>query len=205
MALSVLQRRLSGVVVRVGVKRGLIAAVVAVAAVATMAEASSSGTSDSGGGDSSASAPAGDNSGGDATEAPADGVGIGQPAADGQFTFTVKEVKCGVKKVGPDMFEEKAQGQFCLVTMDVENTGDSAQLFDASSQSGTTDTGAQVEADGAASIMANTDSQSFLEQINPGNTLKDVVVVYDIAPDQTLKTLILHDSAFSGGVTVNVG
>lgn len=195
---------LSGVVMRTGVQRGLIAGVIALAAIATMAEASSSGTSDSGSGASSAAATDG------SAEQPADGggeggVGIGQPAADGQFTFTVNNVKCGVKKVGPDMLEEKAQGQFCLVTMDVKNTGDSAQTFDASSQSGTTDTGVQVEADSAASIMANTDSQSFLEQINPGNTLKGVVVVYDIAPDQTLKTLILHDSPFSGGVTVNVG
>lgn len=31
------------------------------------------------------------------------------------------------------MLEEKAQGQFCLVTMDVKNTGDSAQTFDAQS------------------------------------------------------------------------
>lgn len=194
---------------RTGVKRGLIAGVVALAAVATMAESSSSGTSDSAGSESSAASEPSDTSGGESSpaEEPAEdagGVGVGEPAADGQFTFTVKDVKCGVKQVGPDMLEEKAQGQFCLVTMDVANTGDSAQIFDAGSQMGTTDTGAEVEADGTASLMANSEADSFLEEINPGNTLKSVVVVYDIAPDQKLQTVILHDSPFSGGVTVSV-
>jgi hypothetical protein len=130
--------------------------------------------------------------------------GIGDPAADGKFTFTVSKVKCGVDEVGSEFLSEKAQGQFCLVTMNVENTGDEAQTFDAGSQKGLTNTGAEVEADGTASLYANDDADTFLANINPGNSIKNVVVVYDIAPDQTLDAVILFDSFFSGGVTVSL-
>lgn len=130
--------------------------------------------------------------------------GIGDPTADGKFTFTVSQVECGVEEVGSEFLSETAQGQFCLVTMTVENTGDEAQTFDAGSQKGLTNTGAEVEADSTASLYANDDADTFLANINPGNSIKDVVVVYDIAPDQTLDAVILFDSFFSGGVTVSL-
>lgn len=198
-------------------KKGLIIGIVAaIAVLAVIVEVASSG-----GGDdatettSAASAPAAA-SAAPAEEAPAEeapaeeapaeeaGLGIGDPAADGKFTFTVKKVKCGVKKVGSEFLNEKAQGQFCLVTMNVQNTGDEAQIFDAGSQKGITNTGAEVEADGTASTYANEDGVSFLEEINPGNGLENVVVVYDIAKDQTLDAVVLFDSMFSGGVTVSL-
>lgn len=140
-----------------------------------------------------------------AEEAPGDDTpGIGTAAADGQFTFTVSAVKCGVKKVGSQFLSEKAQGQFCLVTMTVENTGDETQMFDASSQKGVTNTGAEVDSNSAASLLANENQDSFLENINPGNAITDVVIVFDIAKNQTLDAVILHDSPFSGGVTVSL-
>jgi hypothetical protein len=125
--------------------------------------------------------------------------GIGDPAADGKFTFTVSQVECGVEEVGSEFLSETAQGQFCLVTMT-----DEAQTFDAGSQKGLTNTGAEVEADSTASLYANDDADTFLANINPGNSIKDVVVVYDIAPDQTLDAVILFDSFFSGGVMVSL-
>lgn len=107
-----------------------------------------------------------------------------------------------MKKVGDDFLNEKAQGQFCLVTMTVKNIGDESQLFDAGSQKGITNTGATVDADGTASMYANEDAQTFLNEINPGNSIEDVVVVYDIAKDQELTALELHDSMFSDGILV---
>jgi hypothetical protein len=60
--------------------------------------------------------------------------GIGDPAADGQFTFTVNDFECGLNKVGHGLLAEKAQGHFCVARMSVKNTGDVAQTLDASSQ-----------------------------------------------------------------------
>ncbi len=90
------------------------------------------------------------------------------------------------------------------MTLNVKNTGDEAQSFDAGSQKGIVNTGAEVDADGVASLYAAKGSNTFLESINPGNGLKGVVVVYDIAEDQTLDAVILHDSIFSDGVTVSL-
>lgn len=175
-------------------KKAAIVCVAALAAVATLAEASSSGDANT------STAASADPSSDAALPEP----GIGDEARDGKFGFTVTKVKCGVKKVGTELLNEKAQGQFCLVTMTITNVGDEAQTFDAGSQKARTSSGATVNASTAASIYANEESNVFLEQINPGNSLVDVVVAYDIAKDQDLVKLELHDSIFSDGVLVSV-
>ena len=184
-------------------RRLIIASAAAVGLVAVLASGSTSGdsSSSSGGSDQSTSSEGAESSDG-AGEAGA--AAIGDAVRDGKFEFVVKSVECGVKKVGSEFLEEKAQGQFCLVDMSVTNIGDEAQLFDAGSQKGTTDSGATVDADSAAALVIPENENSFLEEINPGNSI-NVVVVYDIAKDQKLTTLELHDSLFSDGVTVSVG
>jgi hypothetical protein len=47
------------------------------------------------------------------------------------------------------------------------------------------------------------ESQSLYEEINPGNTLTGTVV-FDIPVDAVPAALELHDSKFSGGVTVDL-
>jgi len=191
-----------------GLKKAAIAAVAAVAVFATMGEGSSSGDSDSGSEESTSQEESDSGDEAEEEEAPEEEVvsefGIGDPARDGKFEFVVSGVECGVDQVGDEFLNEEAQGQFCLVTMSVTNIGDEAQLFDASSQKGLTDTGATVDANSAASLYANEGGESFLEDINPGNTISDVIVVYDIAPDQTLEAVELHDSFLSDGVIVSV-
>jgi hypothetical protein len=88
--------------------------------------------------------------------------------------------------------------------MTVKNIGSSSQMFDASSQIGIDASGNQISADSIASIAANKGgTQTFLQDINPGNQVTGVVV-YDIPKNQTLTKLELHDSMFSNGVTVNL-
>lgn len=191
-----------------GIKKVAIAAVAVVAVFATMGEGSSSGDSDSGS-DESTSQEESDSEDTVEEEEPSEEeasseFGIGDPARDGKFEFVVSGVECGVEEVGDEFLNETAQGQFCLVTMSVTNIGDESQFFDAGSQKGLTDTGATVDASGTASLYANEEGGSFLEDINPGNTISDVVVVYDIAPDQSLEAVELHDSMFSDGVIVSV-
>lgn len=181
-------------------RRIAIAVVAAVGLVAVLASGSSSGDSSQ---TSSDASPSSEESAEAATGGEEAAAGIGAPVRDGKFEFVVKGVECGVKKVGSEFLEEKAQGQFCLVEMTVTNIGDESQLFDAGTQKGTTDTGATVDADGSAALVIPENENSFLEEINPGNTI-DVVVVYDIAKDQELTAVVLYDSLFSGGVTVSL-
>jgi len=129
---------------------------------------------------------------------------VGEAVRDGKFEFTVKSVKCGVDKVGSDYTEEKAQGQFCLVSVKVKNIGDEARYFSDSDQKAYDAAGTKYSADTGAGIYANSDADTFLNQINPGNQISGVVV-FDIPKDVSLTTVELHGSAFSGGVTVSLG
>jgi hypothetical protein len=115
------------------------------------------------------------------TTAPAPPVlpGIGDTVSAGDWAFSVTSLKCGVKKVGDDFLGKKAQGQFCLLRMKVTNNGDTAETLMGSNQKLLDDKGRTFSSDDEASIYADSDASLFSEEINPGNTLKGVVV-FDI-------------------------
>jgi hypothetical protein len=142
-----------------------------------------------------------------APEQPAEkAAGIGDAVRDGNFEFTVKSVKCGVAQVGENEFlREKAQGQFCLATVTVKNVKNEPQtLFDSNQKAFVGEAEYAVSSEGglAANMDANGDSTSvWLQEINPGNSVTGVFV-WDIPAGKKLTKLELHDSAFSGGVTV---
>lgn len=155
---------------------------------------------------SSASSSADDtSSSADASESsePPAAATIGTPVRDGRFEFTVTSVEPGIEHLGTDAFGVDAQGQFLLVHLTVANIGDQAQYFDGSSQKLTDTEGRTHSADGAAAIYLD-DSHSFLNQINPGNTVEGIVV-FDIPEDAVPASIELHDSAWSGGVSVTLG
>ena len=122
-------------------------------------------------------------------------------ARDGKFEFIVKSSKCGVTKVGTDLLGTRAQGQFCLVTVNVKNIGKESQMFDGSSQKAYAADGTEYSADSGAALYANKNAETFVNDINPGNQVTGVVV-FDIPKGAKLAKLELHDSPFSGGVTV---
>lgn len=130
------------------------------------------------------------------------GPGIGEEAADGEFTFVVTQVEPGVTRIGNEYLSQEPQGQYVLVHVTVTNTGTEARYFDSSSQKAQDTEGRTHSADSSAGIYLD-DSNSFLNQINPGNQVAGVVV-FDIPVNATLATVDLHDSAFSGGVTVRL-
>jgi hypothetical protein len=135
---------------------------------------------------------------------PANEAAMGSPVRDGKFEFVVQQVECGKAQVGTEPLVQKAQGQFCLVTMSIKNISDAPQTFSDSSQKAFNASGAEYKPDSGASLYANRDQQVWLNAINPGNTLTGTVV-FDIAKDAAIVRLELHDSPFSGGVKVKVG
>jgi hypothetical protein len=128
---------------------------------------------------------------------------IGQPVRDGKFEFVVKKVRCGVDRVGDQYLNEKAQGQFCLVTLTVRNIGDEPQTLSDFDQRGHDSKGREYKPDTEAGIYANEDTEVWLNEINPGNKITGVIV-FDIPDGTKLTTLELHDSGFSGGVEVSL-
>ncbi|HEY6117069.1 MAG TPA: DUF4352 domain-containing protein [Candidatus Dormibacteraeota bacterium] len=125
---------------------------------------------------------------------------MGKPAKDGKFEFTVTKMKCGVDSVGPDGFGQKAQGEFCLVSVNVKNVGTTAELFNDSSQQATA--GANTySVDSGAGVYANEESSTFLQDINPGNTVKGDLV-FDVPKGTKLESVVLHESMFTAGIKV---
>ncbi|MBU5421488.1 DUF4352 domain-containing protein [Cellulomonas hominis] len=135
-------------------------------------------------------------------EAPA-APGIGTAVQDGKFEFTVTSVEPGVARVGNDVLGQDAQGQYVLVHLTVTNVGTEAQYFYDGSQKAFDAQDREFSADSTAAVYLG-DGSTFLDQINPGNTVSGTVV-FDVPADTTLTRLELHDSPFSGGVEVALG
>ncbi|HLS39845.1 MAG TPA: DUF4352 domain-containing protein [Ornithinicoccus sp.] len=151
-----------------------------------------------GGGDGAAQ----DAGAGDAGKAQADGApGLGTPVRDGKFEFVVTEVETGLTSIGEGITREEPQGQFVLVHLSVTNIGDEAQSFFDGNQKLVDDRGRTHETSSAAMWLE--DNDLWVNDINPGNTVEGVLL-FDIPEDATPAQLELHDSAFSGGVTVDL-
>jgi hypothetical protein len=131
-------------------------------------------------------------------------VGLGKPARDGNFQFTVKKVQCGLGRAGTNPYvTKKAQGQFCVVTMTVENVKSEPQMLSDVEQKAFVG-GASYDADSEAGLYLNGNENSvWLNTINPGNAVTGRIV-FDIPRGAKLTRLELHDSAFSGGVAVTL-
>jgi hypothetical protein len=126
---------------------------------------------------------------------------IGQPVKDGSFTFVVHSVKCGLTTSGGSLPSEP-QGEFCAVNLTVTNHGNKAQPFSALEVKGFIGA-SKYEADPGASVLANPSTDTFLNSINPGNSIK-AIVLFDVPAGTQLDTVELHDSLFSAGTSVSV-
>lgn len=138
-----------------------------------------------------------------ATTKAAPAPGLKTPVRDGKFQFVVNSVKTGVATIGDSGFDMKAQGQFVLISVSVTNIGNESQLFDASNQVLLDASGKQYSASSEAAIYLPSAQQAFLEDINPGNSVTGTLV-YDVPKTMVPAAIELHDSMFSGGVTVRL-
>lgn len=136
------------------------------------------------------------------TEADTPTAGLNTPVRDGKFEFVVKTVQPGLTEVGDNPYlREKAQGQFVIVTLSVQNIGDRAQGFSPSNQKLIDAQGRSFESDSSAQIALGDSEIPVWDDINPGNAV-DVSLVYDMPAGAVPARIELHDSMFSGGVTV---
>jgi hypothetical protein len=126
---------------------------------------------------------------------------MGKASTDGKFQFTVTDMKCGLKKVGTEFLNTTAQGAFCQIDVTVKNVGTSAEIFDGGSQKALDAKGTEFSYDSEASLYVNDQNQTFLEQINPGNTVKGKLM-FDVPEGTKLTAVVLHESMFSAGVNI---
>ncbi len=139
----------------------------------------------------------------EAAKAPAEKTaGIGDKVRDGKFEFVVTGMDCSKTKIGSQYLNTRAQGKFCIVSVSVTNIGDEAQMFTGAEQlayAGKT----EFKNDSEAELYANEDSQTFLEEINPGNSVKGKLI-FDVPKATKLTEIELHDSFLSGGIRVSL-
>lgn len=115
-------------------------------------------------------------------------------------------MKCGETSIGDSYgtVMATAQGQFCRLNITAKNIGDKSQSLDDSSQFVYNATGSKYSTDTSADIWAQvTSNDPWGTDINPGNVMT-ADILFDVPAGVTPTTAELHDSAFSGGVKVNL-
>lgn len=128
---------------------------------------------------------------------------IGTPVRDGKFEFTVDKVENRGAKMGTGPLATTAQGKYVLVLVDVKNIGDEPAMLDASSQTLYDAQGRKFQAVTEFGALPDA-GKVFLKNINPGNTVTDAPLLFDVPKDVTLDHIELHDSMFSGGASVSL-
>jgi len=128
--------------------------------------------------------------------------GIGAKVRDGKFEFTVTGIT-HAKSVGdPSGLGQTAQGKYTILHVTVTNISNVSQVLDDSSQNVYDSRGRQYTADSTADIYIS-GNDVFFTTINPGNTVHGEIA-FDLPRGDSAVRAVLHDSAFSGGVTVTL-
>jgi hypothetical protein len=129
---------------------------------------------------------------------PPQAASIGTPVRDGKFEFIVTSVDRSKTAGNPsnDFEQSTAQGEYINVHLSVKNIGNEAQSYFAQNQKLIV---GGKKFDAASILGVNGDGGS----INPGLGA-DTEVSFDVPQGTTPNSIELHDSAFSGGVTVRL-
>lgn len=127
--------------------------------------------------------------------------GIGTPVRDGKFEFVVTGVT-HAKSVG-GLYGETAQGEYTILQVSVKNIGNEPQTLADSAQYVYDSSGRKYSADSTADLTLNSNANVFFQEINPGNTIRGQIA-FDMPNGTQAVKAVLHDSLFSGGVTVNL-
>lgn len=134
---------------------------------------------------------------------PAPQAQLNEEVRDGAFAFTVTDVEM-TKTIGDGTSQRASQGTYVVVTMNVQNVGDTPHSFDGGIQTLLDTAGRQYAVDGGADYDLNKDIAAGLgADINPGDQIS-VKIVFDLPPGAHPSALELHDSKVSGGAIVRL-
>jgi hypothetical protein len=128
--------------------------------------------------------------------------GLGDPVRDGQFEFVVGSVDCGARSVGEGFGRKQALEQFCLVELEVQNTGTEGRTFGGGQQYLFDGDGKRHDPDLDATVRHG-GGRLLSTHLNPGQRLQGTLV-YDVPDPIDLARVELHDGPFSGGARVEL-
>ncbi len=130
---------------------------------------------------------------------------VGSAVRDGKFEFQVLDIatsKTVSDPTGNPYMTATAQGTFVVITLSVKNIGNEPQNYFGQNQKVIDSSGREYSPNSEADMYMNTDVAP-LGDINPGNSIQ-VKVPFDVPPGTNLTELELHDSMFSGGVSIKL-
>lgn len=137
----------------------------------------------------------------DASKAQA--VGNGTKVRDGSFEFVVTSVEHPGRTLAGKAGETlTAKGQFVIVRVTLTNVGDESQSPDCSCQLLIDDTGKSFEPSPA--ILSTKEALKFVALVEPGETVEDVLMLFDVVAGAKVVNIELHDSPTSEGVKVKL-
>lgn len=122
-------------------------------------------------------------------------------ASEGTLSVSVSKTECGLATVGPADLPLAAEGEFCLVTMAVRNTGKEPRLLDPGAQRAVDEHGRSHRVAEQAAVFVNDQDPSLLDEIPPGAT-RHGVVPFEVPKGVRLAAFQLHKSPHSTGVRV---
>jgi hypothetical protein len=132
--------------------------------------------------------------------------GTGATVRDGDFAFVVEHETCGAAAAAatdPDGMGTAvpAGAAECIFTIKVTDDKGQAQTFLDSAQYAYDAAGKQYSADSQGGVFLHGDADGM--QVNPGITVT-VKLPFQFPAGAKITRLVLHDSLFSGGVTVRL-
>lgn len=99
--------------------------------------------------------------------------------------------------IGDSLWKETAKGEFFVVHLKVLNTGSEARQFFAANQH-------LIIGGNKYDATTVIGGDADMEKINPGLGI-ETTVAFDVPVGSQPEAVELHDSAFSGGVTIRLG
>jgi cell pole-organizing protein PopZ len=129
---------------------------------------------------------------------------MGQSVRDGKFAFMVTAMPKPAKSF-TDRFgvKQSAQGIFVIVRVTVSNIGYDARSLDPTDLFLVDNQGKRFATSSAILTFSGAET-IFLHDINPGHSVKNAPVLFDVAPGTVVASIELHDSPSSKGVQVKL-
>lgn len=125
----------------------------------------------------------------------------GVTAREGTLSITVAKTECGVTQVGPPDLPAPAEGEFCLISMSVRNTGPELRLLNPGAQRAIDQNGRFHRVAEQAAVLINDQHPALLDELPPGET-REGVLPFDVPKGVRLTDFLLHESPHSTGVRV---
>jgi Domain of unknown function (DUF4352) len=129
---------------------------------------------------------------------------LGQSVRDGKFAFVVTSLAKPSKTIMSLLGStETAQGVFVIVRVNVTNIGYDARALTATDQFLISDQGQRFATSSSISSLPGA-ATIFRDKVNPGHTVNDAPMLFDVPSGTTIAAIELHDSVSSNGVKVGL-